>query len=351
MNGKDILKNGKHSSKIFMIMYFICIVTVVLTFLYGAYKIDKETNEAVDFTENGAIDLEVGKYVYMRVDGLSDLIATYGTSDSEYSDENDKYYIAIKDGYWYIVNLDNTTLNELKDIQAYTLGQTETPPESVTIYGTTEDVPQELRQIAVDVYNEGLTEEEKVSIDEFEQCYGSVLLNARKTPGDLTIETMIIFIAFILFIAFVIAHICDKITRNRIYKYLKKNEYEEDLIQQLDDNVEENFFGDKVIFTKDFFVDTYKSGFCAVKYSDIKWIHPHTIKYNGIIVSNCITLHLKDGKTNIQCLNVRGKIKPEFEKVFAKICDKIPQDSLKGYTKENIKEFKNYKRDLQNKVI
>ena len=352
MNGKEILKKGKHSSKTFGILYFICIIVMIGTFIFSAYKIDKETPNATDFTENGAIGLELDKYVYLQVEGLSGLIATYGPSDSEASDENEKYYIAISDGYWYIVNLDNATLDQLKDIQKYTFGEIENKPAPVTIYGITEEVPQELRQIADDIYNEGLTDEEKMSIDEFEQCYGSVLLNARRTPADLTVETIIIGIAIIVFFITIIVNICDKVIRSRVYKYLKKNGYEEDLEKQLNDDVEEKFYNDKVIFTKDYFVDTYKGDFCAVKYSDIKWIHTHMVKYNGIItVSNNIVLHLKDGKTNFQCLKINGKIKDEFENVFGKLCDKIPADSLKGYTSENIREFRNFKKDLKNNVL
>lgn len=352
MNGREILKKGKHSSKTFTIIYCICIFVIIATFFYAAYKLGNETPEATNFTENGAVGMEPDKYVYMKVDGLSDLIATYGPSESEYTDENEKYYIAISDGYWYIVNLDNETLNKLKEIQSFTFGEIENQPESVTIYGMTEEVPQELKQIAIDIYNEGLTEEEQMSIEEFDQCYGSVLLNVRKTPEDLTVETLIIGICIIVFGITVIAHICDKIIRLRVYKYLKKNEYLEDLSKQLDDDVEEKFFNDRVIFTKDYFVDTYKSEFCAVKYSDIKWIHTHIVKYNGIItVSNSIILHMKDGKTNFQCLTAKGTIKQEFENVFSKLCEKMPADSLKGYTRENIKEFKNYKKELKNNVL
>ena len=40
----------------------------------------------------------------------------------------------------------------------------------------------------------------------------------------------------------------------------------------------------------------------------------------------------------------------EFMKVFEKICDKIPTDALKGYTSENIREFKEYKKDLKRNI-
>ena len=60
---------------------------------------------------------------------------------------------------------------------------------------------------------------------------------------------------------------------------------------------------------------------------------------------------MKDGKTNFQCLTAKGTIKQEFENVFSKLCEKMPADSLKGYTRENIKELKNNKKELKNNVL
>ena len=52
-----------------------------------------------------------------------------------------------------------------------------------------------------------------------------------------------------------------------------------------------------------------------------------------------------------QSVIVDREIKDEFENVFGKLCDKIPADSLKGYTSENIREFRNFKKDLKNNVL
>ena len=35
----------------------------------------------------------------------------------------------------------------------------------------------------------------------------------------------------------------------------------------------------------------------------------------------------------------------EFLNIFNKICEKVPTDCLKGYTQENIKAFKKYKKE------
>ena len=127
-----------------------------------------------------------------------------------------------------------------------------------------------------------------------------------------------------------------------------ENHYEEELARQLDDFVEEKHYHDKVILTKDFFVDI-KNGLVAFKYSDVKWIHIHSLKYYGVFnVSSSIIVHLKDGKTNLQCVEIKGKETEEFMDIFHKLCEKAPEDALRGYTQENIKAYKEYKKSLKN---
>ena len=64
-------------------------------------------------------------------------------------------------------------------------------------------------------------------------------------------------------------------------------------------------------------------------------------------VSSSIIVHLRDGKTQMKCVEIKGKSNEEFLDIFNKICDKAPADCLKGYTKENLQEFKQYKKDLK----
>ena len=148
-----------------------------------------------------------------------------------------------------------------------------------------------------------------------------------------------------------VSQICNKVIRIKTFKYLEKNSYEKELEKQLEDNVEETFFNDKLIVTKDFLVDTTGETFVAVKFSDIKWVYTHRLKYYGVVsISNNIIILLNDGKTQFQCLDTKGKISDEFEKAFDKICDKLPNDSLKGYTQENIIEFKEFKKNLKSNI-
>ncbi len=343
MSSNEILKQGKHTSKKFLIVYAICIIAIIFSLIIATERIENEKPNATDFTQNGAIGTEIGKYVYLQIDGLSDVIATYGENEIE------KYYIAINGYNWYIVSLSSTDLEELKNIQAYTYGQIDNKPASVTIYGITEEVPEDLKKIAIDFYNKGLEDDEKITIDDFENYFGSVMLNTTKDPVDLTIETIVGLISIITLFVVVIIQFFNKLIRIKVNKYLEKNNYKEELEKQLSNNIEETFFNEKLIITKDFLIDTTNGSFVVVKFSDIKWIYTHRLKYYGVVsISNNIIIQLKDGKTQFQCLNTKGKISDEFENVFEKICKKVSNDTLKGYTQENIKEYKEYKRELKN---
>ena len=354
MNGEQIIKKGKRTPKWIILGYIICILAIVISIGVMAYREENEKPEPIDFTTEGAIGMETDKYAYLDVDGLTYEVAIYGDIENESDSTNDRYYIAVSKGYLYIVDLNYETIDQLKSLQEYTYSYDENAvaPESVRIYGMTENIPYELKEYVLEYYNQSVNEENKISMEEFEMYFGSVLLNARKVPVNTTIEEIIILLSAFAIFVIVTMHIAVSIVTRKVKKYMKKNEYEEELARQLDDNVEEKHYKDKIILTKDFFVDIRHGGLIAFKYSDIKWIHTHSIKYYGTItVSSSIIVHLKDGKTKFQCVEIKGDATEEFIQIFNKICEKAPNDSLKGYTQENIKEYKQYRKDLKRNVL
>lgn len=349
LKGEKILKKVGSLPKWIKYGYIICILAIIVAFGIIVYKQETQTPTPIDFTTDGAIGMAKDQYAYLKVEGLSDPVAIYGYTGDANDDANDRYFIALSGGYMYIVNLDISTEEQLKAIQDYTYSTDENAeaPTPELIYGMTEEFPTELKQYVIDYYNQISGGENPLSVDEFEMYFGDVLLNVRKSPVNTDNESAVIVLALFFLIILIVCHIVSKFSSMKIKKYLKNNEYESDIASQLDDNVEEKYYNDKVIITRDYFVDI-RHGLRAFKFSDVKWVHIHNIKYYGVIKTNSsIIVHLKDGKTNIECLNVAGKETEEFMRVFEKICEKIPTDALKGYTSENIREFKEYKKDLK----
>ena len=349
MNGEQIIKKSKKAPRWIIWGYIICTLAIIAAVASMNYRNEMQKTEAIDFTTDGAIRMEADKYAYLKVEGLTDEVAIYGNVENENDSTNDRYYIAISGGYLYIVDLDFDTIDLLKPLQDYTYSVDENAekPEAVTIYGMTEGVPDELKKMVVDYYNASVGEDYQITEEQFEMYFGSALLNVRKEPVDTFVEEMIILTAVIGAISIIIMHIAIVIMNKRTKKYIKKNGYEEDLAHQLDDFVEEKHYKEKVILTRDYFVDI-KNGFTAFKYSDIKWVHIHNIKYYGTItVSSSIVVHLNDGKTKFQCVEIKGDATDEFLGIFNKICEKVPTDALKGYTQENVKAYKEYKKSLK----
>lgn len=348
--GEKLLKKAKKMPKCIWIGYLICLIILVL----ASYSIDNKEQsqipEAIDLSTNGAMGMEENKYAYLEVQGLSDEVAIYGDTENKNDSANDRYYITLNQGYWYVVDLNFETIDKLKSIQDYTYSTDENAiePDSVKIYGMTEKIPDELKTMLVDFYNEGLDDEYKISLDNFEENFGSVLLNVRKSPIDTNIEDTFIVLAVLGIFGVFITQIVLIISKNKIQKYINKNGYKEELVHQLDNCVEEKHYKEKIIMTKDFFIDLKSSSGIVFKYSDVKWVHIHNVKYYGVMtVSSSIIVHLRDGKTQMRCVEIKGNPTEEFLDIFNKICDKAPADCLKGYTKENLQEFRQYKKDLK----
>lgn len=349
MNGENIIKKGKKTAKWIIWGYIICILAIIAAIFVIDYRNENETPEPIDFTTDGAINMAPDQYAYLNVEGLTDEVAIYGDVENENDSTNDRYYIAFNQGYMYIVDLNFETIDLLKPWQDYLYSEDENAvaPEPIKIYGMTESIPSELKNYILDYYNEGLEEAYKIKLEDFDMYFGSVLLNVRRVPVDTIVEEMIILFAGVGIFILVITHIAMFVEKNRVKKYLKKNEYEEDLARQLDDFVEEKHYKERVILTRDFFVDLKYGGFAVFKYSDVKWIHIHNVKTYGITTSSSIIIHLNDGKTKLGCVEIKGKPTDEFLGIFNRICEKAPVDCLKGYTSENMKAFKEYKKEIK----
>lgn len=355
IRGEQIIKKGRKIPTWIWIGYLICIIIIICATFSMKIRNKTEVPEAIDFTTDGALGIEENKYAYLEVQGLTEEVAIYGNTNNESDKKNDRYYIAFNNGYWYVVDLDFETIDKLKELKDYTYSTDENAvaPDAIKIYGMTENISDELKQMLIDYYNESVEEENKISLDDFERYFGSALLNVRRSPVDTTVEKVSIILATIGIVIIAIFNISMIIIKRRIKKYIVDNGYEKELADQLDDNVEEKHYKDQIILTKDFLVDLNSSGgFTAFKFSDVKWIHIHNVKYYGIVTtSSSIIFHLKDGKTNIQCVKIKGGTTDEFLEIFNKICEKVPTDCLKGYTKENQEMFKKYRKELKERKI
>lgn len=208
MNEESIIKKSKKIPQWLIIGYIICVIAIIGSIFVMIYRKEYQMPEAIDFTTDGAVGMEASKYAYLDVQGLSEEVAIYGDIENEKSSANDRYYIAFNKGYMYVVDLDFETIEQLKPWQDYVYSQEATEePEAVKIYGTTEEISDELKQMVMDFCNKDLPEKSQIKMENFEAYFGSVLLNIRKSPINTSVEKGIIFLSIIALMILVIIHI------------------------------------------------------------------------------------------------------------------------------------------------
>ena len=288
MDGKQILKKSKKIPTKIKIGYIISILMIsIAIYLINSAQKASEGIEPVNISETGTYELGVNQYVSIDVQGLTTEIARLGDSNNI----EGRFFIAISDENLFLVDLDSETIDKLKEVQEYLSSDSETVPQPVLINGITEEIPTELKKIIIEYYNSIVGEESAITESEFENLFGSVLINTRKGVVDTSFEESFIILGVFGIIIIFITHIIEMFSNKKIIDYLKKNDYEEDLINQLDNSVEEKHYKDKVIITKDYLVDISHK-FTAFKFSDVKWIHVHNVRYYGTItVSSSIIVH------------------------------------------------------------
>ena len=346
IDGERIIRKSKKAPKWIVCGYIVCILAIIWAIYSGYNKQENQLPRSIDFSTDGAIGMAENKYVYFSVEGLSEQIAI--CEHSEGDSDKERYYIAINNGFMYILDLDLETVELLKSLQDDTCfsNKNEVELNPITIYGVTEKIPKELKQIIIDICNKRSGEENKVTLENFDSYFGRVLLNVKREPTYIRIENIVIIVAAIVIILLLILHVAMKIEKIKSKKYLKENKYEEEFTSQLKEYIEEDHYKHKVLLTKDFLVDVKYGGFSTFKFSDVKWVHIYNTN-SYIVPSTSIEVYLRDGKTNFECVEIKGKPTEEFWGIFDKICERVPEDCLKGFTKENVKSFKEYKNQLK----
>lgn len=105
-------------------------------------------------------DKTEGKKAYLKVKSISPIFA---------KGENKKGYYFVSDGdYNYIALLDKKTAKKLVDADL------ENNP--VFIEGITKETSKSLKEIALDVYNSGYDDQEKISVKDYTNYFGDIYL-------------------------------------------------------------------------------------------------------------------------------------------------------------------------------
>ena len=343
----EIQKKLKRNNGILIgaIVLFLVMIAMII-WIYMIQNAELETPHSMHDVIASGVERE-NVYVKMDAQLLTECFATYGDGSST----DKRYYFASDGTYTYILNLTVSQFDEMKTIYEFTYdsGEDATIPEPIEVTGVTAFIPTDIREIAIEAYNE-MMEEELLTEENFDEYIGPMCIQVGTTPRDNYVwQFVIAFTAGVMGIVLLIIYLNYHFTTK---KTLKKYASQMDEIYQEIEAEETNTYNKgKLYIAKNYLIDL-TTGLNIIKLSEIEWMYPHEYRRNGIATTKSIIVVTADGKRNqIAKMDVISKKSKEmFEEVYSKISERVP-NAMNGYTKENIKAMKEKDKERkQNKI-
>ena len=268
---------------------------------------------------------EENAYAYLEVSQAPYSIAKYE------NDEDNAFYIVFDGRYFYIAYISNEVYEKLN-----VEGLEENP---LTIYGTTTTTPTELRKIALDAYNEGLEEEDQITMEDFNSYFGEVYLNNVSLKKLNSTFFIISTIPFILSLIFLILFITKKVKTRKTLTKLTEEELEK-LEKEIDDDRTKHYKKYHLILTQNYIL-SFNQGLVILKYNELIWIYEHRLKQYGITTAKNIYVMDNTGKRyNILTIDGINKLANQILKeVITEVSNKN-EKILVGFNKKNEEEIK-----------
>lgn len=243
-----------------------------------------------------------------------------------------KYYFLMDEEYLYIGYLDYATYQELDNDNINN--------DPITIKGLTKKIPDDVIDLAIEVYNEE-TGEEFLTKDNYKNYIGEIFIDTTEELVDDVLQIILgllfLIISFVYFIVYIVV-------ANKYKKIKKDSVLWEQITDELsrDSVIEYSKFG--LYLTDSYIIDGNK-GFTVIPYSDVYWTYLHEQKYNGITCSRClIVITVNKKKYEIALLGgIKPKLKDTYTEIFNNIYNKN-NDILIGFTKENKLRYKEFKK-------
>lgn len=324
---ENIRKEWKRLKRNLLIYVIILIVGIALGY-WGYHEVEMAHENAKTLTEIIVDESEEkeNKIATLEVDYVPYQFAVQEGNENS-------FYICVNDGYMYIAYLPPYIFSQLnvEDIN-------ENP---ITIEGTTKLTTREVKNLAIEAYNEIVEDEYKITIADFDDYFGTVYLDATVTGDDdiAVFQELGFFIFSSIGIVGIIICSVQAVKFNRSVKKM-----DEDLIEKLDQEMNDSsaFYYEKIhlYLTKNYIIN-FQGTFKVIEYKDIIWMYTMTYRTNWIKTNQSIKVMIKNGKTyEIASINVISKAQKQiYEEIWNTIISKNGTILL-GYTKENQKEAK-----------
>jgi len=256
-----------------------------------------------------------------------------------YDDTTDSYYIVADSKYMYIVYMTTADFNKLnkKDIEK----------NPIRIEGVTKQTTKDIKELAIDAYNEGIEEEEKISLADFNNYFGEVYLDLTVTDNAVATLPVACFILTLIFgiIVFIIG-LYGVLNFQRTIRKLDATMID-DLNNEMEDKEAFYYQRAHLYLTRNYIIN-FGGSFRVIPYKDILWMYKFEQRTNGIKTAQALKVLTNSGKTyavaNMDI--VTKKSKAVFEEIWETIYNKNNKIVL-GYTKENIQAMKEKVKEIK----
>ena len=328
INSKKILDGIKKGVK-GRIIAILCFGIVTALFIaLGYFESHKSLGTPLDLatTINEQKERE-NQYAYIDASSRAFIFAE--------KDSNKLYFVWDVNNYLYILDLPAKTVKDLEKAS---------PENVIRLTGTTKNIISDIKTIAIDVYNEDLSDEATpLTDDNFSGIFGRVYLYVR---ADLTNAPVFYTLAVIVGITALIIYIVHIVTGLKIKKAINKLSPSE--LNKIEFELEHaktvSFLKQNIYLTEHYIV-VLSNGLTIIKYDDIAWIYHIEMRQNGVPTSRSINIQTNDSKKHVFNAGVPyGKQKDEYLDIINNITMKN-KNILVGFTNENKKIIKEKFKD------
>lgn len=285
---------------------------------------DPDPASAVEFYPDD--DALKRKYVYVDVIGVSDYIASYGTTD--------KWYIALDPyGFGYVLKLDYSQFLSLSKHVDWWYSDEEYDIDPTRIYGMPAKISDELADIIQEVF-------EYDSREDVYDVFGKYYLNAPVTPYEGP-GGFLMFLAILSLVSLLVLFTTSAVRNEalkRCIKRLNQLGLTDEAAAQLESPVNE-IIGDDVTRISQDFIYCKQTG-TVIPLSDILWVYGHVQRYNGAVVSETLQAATRNNKTQAICQvsKKKGTDTDSFSRIMEVIHERFP-DVMLGYSLENLNAY------------
>ncbi len=265
------------------IYLYISIFFIAITLLSVAIGINtnRQTNDNYinlnDIIENKNSESNLKAYNNVINDPYS-----FAKYDNE---ENSAFYIIYDGRYYSIAYLSDELYNKIIN------------NKPITIYGTTTTIPLDVKNMALDFYNEIFKDNLPITIEDFENIFGRVYLD--NTTFKISNNTFY-FLSIIPFIISLTIFIIYLIKRIKFKKSF--NQIDIHTINQIEKELKNNplAFDKYHLLLTESYIISFNSTIKIIKYSDVIWIYENDFKILGFnLFKNIFITDKKAFKYNI----------------------------------------------------